>query len=406
MFLIKHFLGNKYERVNKIIDSFNETGKDYINMEACCSLPFQSVLEAQKSPIYLLPTEGNIGKRYFPNMQSIEEIDKYSEEIILKLFNLKNTQYGVNIQPHSGTQANQIVYNAILKNNDTVLSLDPKSGGHISHNKFCKTIHVVNFGLKNDTEIDYDEIEQLTIKYSPKLIIIGASSFCNNINYQSIINIAHKYNALVLADLCHTVLYVLGNKFTSPFPNVDFVTFTMDKTLRGPQGGILIYNKKYEQKINYSVFPLTQGGPLQSIQFAKLLACVELSNINIMEYATSVQENAKTMNDIFKQNNIQTFCSDSKTHIILLNTKQFNLTGEETESLLFQNHILANKNLIPGDQNSPEVTSGIRLGTTVLTNLNYTKEDIIDLTDYISIIFKNKIVSKKYLQFIEKYNKF
>ena len=156
MFLIDKFFEGKNNRMNKIIDSFNDMTMKYLNLEACCSYPFASVLDAQKAPIYLLPTEGTLGNRYFPNMDSIDEIDTYSEELLLDLFGLNENEFGATTQPHSGTQANQIVYNALLNDGDIVLSLDPKSGGHISHNKFCKKINVENYGLTENNQIDYE----------------------------------------------------------------------------------------------------------------------------------------------------------------------------------------------------------------------------------------------------------
>lgn len=404
MYLVNKFFGNNDSRFNRIVDSFNDMTINYINLEACCSYPFQSVLEAQKAPIFLLPTEGTVSNRYFPNMDSIEEIDIYSEELLLRLFGLNKTEFAASTQPHSGTQANQIVYNAILNDGDYVLSLDPKSGGHISHNKFCKNINIINYGITEEHTIDYQLLEKKLTQFSPKLVIIGASSFANEINYKRIIEIAHKNGSYVLADLCHTVLYVLGGCYNSPFPDVDFVTFTMDKTLRGPQGGILIFKKKFENRINYSIFPQTQGGPLQSLQFAKLACLVELEKIDLHEYAKSVQNSANIMNEVFVNNGIYTYSHDYKTHIILINTNQFGLSGVEAETLLFKNHILANKNIVPNDNRTAEITSGIRLGTTYITNQKYSKLDIEKLSKYILEILRERKSSNNYEYFVSKYN--
>lgn len=405
MYRIKKFLGKEYERINQIIDSFNSMESSYINLEACCSCPYESVLEAQKAPVFILPTEGVPGNRYFPDMESIEEIDVYSEELVLKLFGLSKNTYRATTQPHSGTQANQIVYNAVLKDGDVILSLDTKSGGHISHNKFGKNITVINFGLL-DNEIDYQQILNLTQKYHPKLIVIGASSYPNMIDYQKIIQIAHENNSLVLADICHTALYILGKVYPTPFPDVDFVSFTMDKTLRGPQGGVLIYKKDFSSIINYSIFPLTQGGPLQSLQFAKLACLVELNNTNLREYAQKVQHNAQIMNNVFSASNIRTFSRDNKTHIILIDTNSVSMTGAEAESLLFSKNILSNKNMIPNDTRSPQVTSGLRLGVTYITNQEYTDDDIRKLSNYIISVLKRQDISNDVcIELLNKYNK-
>lgn len=387
MYLLKRFLGNEYGRINHIIDSFNTYQNEYINLEACCSYPFESVLEAQKFPMYLLPTEGVTGSRYFPAFQSIDDIDIYTEELLLHMLGLDSDDFGVSNQPHSGTQANHIVYNAILSDGDIVLSLDARDGGHISHNKICvPQTHVVNFGLTIRNEIDYGQIEQLAIKYHPKLVVVGTSSYPDEIDYKRIAEIAHRNGAVLLVDICHTVLYVMGGVYTNPLPYADFTTFTMDKTLRGPQGGMLVYKRKYKKEIDYSIFPLTQGGPLQSIQMAKLVALFELSQIDITEYAKAVQHNTALLNAELNKQGIRTLNRDNKTHIILLDVSPFSLNGLDAESLFYQNHILINKNLIPGDRNPPQRPSGIRLGTTCITNLEYSNTEIAVLGKLISEI--------------------
>ena len=406
MFLLKSFLGNEYERVNKIIDSYNNVQNNYINLEACCSYPFVNVLKAQEYPMFTLPTEGMVGERYFPCFESMDDIDIYTEELVLNLLQLDKEIYGVCNQPHSGTQANQIVYNSVLNDGDTVLSLNPKSGGHISHNKFAKNIKVINYGLTSNFLINYDEISILASKYHPKLIIVGASSYPNDIDYKQIAKIAHKNGSYLMVDACHTILYIMANLYSNPFPDVDFVTFSLEKVLRGPQGGILIYKKHFQKKISYSVFPLTQGGPLQSVQFAKLLCFIELSKINIKDYALGVQQRAQIVGCALNDNGIKTFSKDYKTHILLVNVTPYALTGNIAEHLFYENHILVNKNQIPFDNQSPHITSGIRFGTTCISNLNYTYEDTKLLADNIVSLLlykKSNIDVLKYL--IDKYHK-
>lgn len=404
MFLLKKFLGTEYSRINSIIESYNNVSNNYINLEACCSYPFQSVLQAQSYPMFTLPTEGMVGDRYFPSFESMDEIDLYTEELLLQLLNLNSNEYGVCNQPHSGTQANQIIYNAILKDGDTVLCLDPKSGGHISHNKFVKNINVINFGLTDSYNIDYIEINKLANKYNPKLIIMGASSFANNINYEYIGKIAHRVNAFFMVDACHTILYIMGRKFSNPFPNADFLTFSFEKVLRGPQGGIIVYRKQFKKKISYSTFPITQGGPLQSIQFAKLLCLVELSRLDIGQYALQVQHINKLMNTILTSKNIETYCKDFKTHIILIDVTKYNMTGVEAEKLFYDNNILVNKNQIPNDNLPPHITSGIRIGTTCLSNLNYSDEDVTILGECIAQLLHEKKCNREKIDYlVQKY---
>lgn len=406
MFILKKFLGEKYDRINTIIDSYNNVQNNYINLEACCSYPFASVMNAQKYPMFTLPTEGVVGKRYFPTFDSMDDIDNYTEELVLKLLNISNYNYKVCNQPHSGTQANQIVYNAILNNGDTILSLATKSGGHISHNKFIKNINVINYSLTDSYIIDYEQIEKLTIKHKPKLVIIGASSYPNNINYGLIAKIAHSNGALFMVDACHTILYIMAGLYSNPFPDVDFLTFSMEKVLRGPQGGILIYREDFKNKISYSVFPQTQGGPLQSIQFAKLMCLVELSTINLKDYAYQIQNNARIIGSKLESNGICTYSKDYCTHILLVDVTPYKMTGITAEQLFYDNRILVNKNQIPNDKLSVSITSGIRFGTTCISNLNYTEEDVTYLADLILQIIVHQQTNPQLTNYlVEKYHK-
>lgn len=406
MYLLKKFLGKDYERVNRIIDSYNNVQNNYINLEACCSYPFPNVLKAQEYPMFTLPTEGMVNSRFFPNFDSMDDIDIYTEELVLKLLNIQQYDYKVCNQPHSGTQANQIVYNSILENGDIILSLDPKSGGHISHNKFSKNIKVINYGLTSEHLIDYKHIEELASFHKPKLIIIGASSYPNDINYKRIAQIAHSNNAYIMVDACHTILYIMGGVYSNPFPDVDFVTFSLEIVLRGPQGGILIYRNRFANSIEYSVFPLTQGGPLQSIQFAKLLCFVELANLDIKKYALAIQERAKIIGNRLTAKGIKTYCLDYKTHIILIDVTPFKLNGAEAELLFYDNYMLINKNQIPKDKLPPQIASGIRLGTTCISNLEYTLEDTMYLGDCIAELLLNpKMELSSIEKLINKYHK-
>lgn len=406
MFFLKRFIGDQYKRINLIIDSYNNVQNDFVNLEACCSYPFPSVLKAQEYPMFTLPTEGMVGHRFFPCFESMEDIDIYTEELVTKLLNIDKHTYGVCNQPHSGTQANQIVYNSILNDGDIVLSLDPKSGGHISHNKFSKNIKVINYGLTSKCQIDYEQLSQLAIKYKPKLIIVGASSYPNNINYKLISKIAHNNDSYIMVDACHTILYIMAQLYNNPFPDADFVTFSLEKVLRGPQGGILVYKKEFQKLISYSVFPLTQGGPLQSIQFAKLLCFVELTHIDIKKYASEVQHNAQIMGSRLLDNGIYTYSKDYKTHILLVDVTPYKLTGNTAEQIFYENHLLVNKNQIPFDTLPPQITSGIRFGTTCISNLNYSNNDIIYLADCISNLLLHQNIDKEVLEYlINKYHK-
>ena len=245
-----------------------------------------------------------------------------------------------------------------------------------------------------------------SLKYKPKLIIVGASSYPNDIDYKLISKIAHDNGSYIMVDACHTILYIMSQLYNNPFPDADFVTFSLEKVLRGPQGGILIYRKEFQKLISYSVFPLTQGGPLQSIQFAKLLCFVELSHIDIKKYASEVQQHAKIIGLRLNDNGIYTFSKDYKTHILLIDVTPYKLTGNKAEQFFYKNHLLVNKNQIPFDALSPQITSGIRIGTTCITNLNYSNDDTICLADCISDLLLYQNINKEILEYlINKYHR-
>ena len=194
MYILKRFLGNEFDYFNTIIDKYNSEQNEYINLTACVSYPFQEVLDVQAMPLSTVPTEGTRGKRYFPSVESIEDIENYAEELGLKLFHIKDFSYKISVQPNSGTQANQIVYNAVLNNGDTILALNPKDGGHISHTKLgCRDVKPIYFSLDKNLEIDYDLFEKQIIDVQPKLVIVGASSYIKEFNYQKIYSITSRY---------------------------------------------------------------------------------------------------------------------------------------------------------------------------------------------------------------------
>ena len=371
MYILKRFLGKNFERFNTIVKKYNLEQNTYINLTACVSYPFQEVLDVQAMPFATIPTEGTRGKRYFPSVESIDDIENYAEELGLKLFHIHDSSYKISIQPHSGTQANQIVYNAILNNGDTVLALNPKDGGHISHTKLgCRSIRPIYFSLNQNLEVNYELFEDQIIKEKPKLVIVGASSYIKEFDYKKIYSITSRYQIPLMADICHSVLYIMGNVHKNIFPFVDFATFTMDKLLCGPQGGVIIYKTEYDSKINTSIFPKTQGGPIQNSLFSKTMCFLKLNNININAYAKEVIDNTNLMINTLKAENVKTINDIAQNHIILVDLTTNELSGKNAEELLFNHGILVNRNLIPNDTQNALITSGIRIGTVPITNLN------------------------------------
>lgn len=406
MYILKRFLGNEFDYFNTIIDKYNSEQNEYINLTACVSYPFQEVLDVQAMPLSTVPTEGTRGKRYFPSVESIEDIENYAEELGLKLFHIKDFSYKISVQPNSGTQANQIVYNAVLNNGDTILALNPKDGGHISHTKLgCRDVKPVYFSLDKNLEIDYDLFEKQIIDVQPKLVIVGASSYIKEFNYQKIYSITSRYKVPLMADICHSVLYIMGNIHKNIFPFVDFATFTMDKLLCGPQGGVIVYKDEYDSKINTSIFPKTQGGPIQNSLFSKTMCFLKLNSMNVDEYAKKVIDNTNIMINTLKSKGVSTINDIACNHIILVDLTPNNISGKAAEEILFKHGILVNRNQIPNDKRNALITSGIRIGTVPITNLNYSKGDIILLGNYLADIVNGEMAQKDIYQYlVDKYH--
>lgn len=377
--------------IEYITDSFYNIYNGYLNLCACCSYPFPNTLDAMAIPIYMIPTEGLPGKRYFPEIDFIDKIELEAEKLLLSMFDITTDMFGASIQPHSGTQANQIVYNAILSEEDTVFSLSPKDGGHISHTKLVGNRNrVIHYHLTENGEIDYTELERLCHEYHPKLIILGTTSSSHAINYRKVSNIAHANDALVMADICHWILFIAGNTVNNCFPYVDFATFTLDKLMRGPQGGVIIFNKKFENEIKYSIFPKSQGGPLQNMMYAKYICLTNLKEISLNDYAKKVNNTAKLLATTLSQNDIDIVSGQIDNHLFLINTMKKGLSGDKAEKLLFESKILVNKNQIPNDKLSAYAPSGIRLGATCISNLSFSNPDVIMLGNTIAKILHTK----------------
>lgn len=406
MYIMKRFLGEDFERFNSIINKYNLEQNTYINLTACVSYPFQEVLDVQGMPLATVPTEGTRGKRYFPSVESIDDIENYAEELCLELFHIKDSSYKISVQPNSGTQANQIVYNALLNNGDTVLALSPKDGGHISHTKLgCRDIRPVYFSLDKNLEINYEMLENQIKNQKPKLVIVGASSYIKEFDYQKIHSITSPYEVPLLADICHSVLYIMSNIHKNIFPFVDFATFTMDKLLRGPQGGVIIYKDKYDSIISTSIFPKTQGGPIQNSLFSKSMCFLKLTSMDIQEYAKSVIDNTNLMINVLKSENVKTINDIAHNHIILIDVTPNSVSGKIAEEMLFKHGVLVNRNQIPNDNKNALITSGIRIGTVPITNLDYSKKDITTLGKYLAAIINGKIPNKEnFLYLIDKYH--
>jgi glycine hydroxymethyltransferase len=312
--------------------------------------------------------EGYSGKRYYNGCDHMDEIEDLAIERVKSLFGCKYA----NIQPHSGANANTAVYQAFLNPGDVLLGMDLASGGHLSHgsppNISGKIYHSYSYGVDDDGLLDYDAIEEQALAIKPKMIVAGASAYPRQIDFSRFYEIAQKTGAYLLADIAHYSGLIAGSAYESPFPYADVVTSTTHKTLRGPRGGIILWNKReYNRRINSAVFPGTQGGPLMHIIAAKAQCFHEALQPEFETYAINVIENAKVMGKVFQKRGIDIQTNGTDSHILLLNLTKSEYSGREAADLLEENDITVNKNGIPNDPRSFTETSGIRIGTAAET---------------------------------------
>ena len=383
MYLLEAFLGDKFNRLNSLIDQEYYVYNNSFNFIGSANYPFKAVLQALSHPITLNPAEGFPGKRYFPNCDNLDNLENYGESLFRELFDLPQDM-DISLQPHSGTQANQIIYNAILNKNDTVLIFNMSCGGHVSHNFFVnKYYNVIEYGIDNNERLNYSEIEELINQHSPKLVIAGASSYPREIDYVRISSYCKNNGSLFLADISHTALYHACGVHQSPVKHADFITFTTHKTTRGPRSGVIFFKKDYRAKIRRSIFPITQSAPKFNEILAKIAMCIELLEMDISGYSKRIIQFAKYFSDKMLEKGIETYTSGTDSHLVILKLNNLKMNGIEAERKLESINIFANRNFIPGDKLSAKVTSGLRFGFLTLATLDVSFSDFKSLTDII-----------------------
>ena len=312
--------------------------------------------------------EGYPGKRYYNGCEYMDDIEQLAIDTLCKL-------YGVNfanVQPHSGANANTAVYQAFLKPGDTILGMDLASGGHLSHgsppNISGKVYDAHTYGVQENGYINYDQVQMLAERHKPKMIVAGASAYPREIDWQAFRDIADEVGALLLVDMAHYSGLIAGDAYPSPIPYADVVTSTTHKTLRGPRGGIILWNNEaYTKRINGAIFPGTQGGPLMHIIAAKAQCFIEADTLEFKQYSRDVVRNAKAMCDVLRQRDMPVQTDGTDSHIILMDLSSSKFSGREAADLLEENGITVNKNGIPNDPRSFIETSGIRIGTAAET---------------------------------------
>jgi glycine hydroxymethyltransferase len=381
VFLVRRFTGASGPRAAAVAQELNRYICDYVNLLASTSYPFPDTLTAMGLPMSLLPVEGMAGRRYFPGSQLYDELEGYGEHLVRRLFNLTD-EYGATLQPHSGTQANQIVFNSVLEPDDVVLSLRPADGGHISHTVLIgRRNRVVHCGIGSNGLIDYNEIKMTALRERPKLMVIGSSSYPREINFEKLGEISKACGAYLHADISHTALFVAGHIHSHPAPHADFLTFNTSKNLRGPNAGVVIFRSNLRKKLENAVFPGTQGGPHESAILAKVVTFENLLAMDFCSYALHIQTNARRFSDALIKRGAAVVTGGTDCHIVLVNLTNLGITGLDAEKRLENSKILANRNQISGDPKPPWIASGVRFGLACATILEYTNEEIDILAD-------------------------
>ncbi|HAR58470.1 MAG TPA: serine hydroxymethyltransferase [Acholeplasmatales bacterium] len=365
--------------------------EEHLELIASENYVSKEVLEAAGSILTNKYAEGYPSKRYYGGCEYIDVVEELAKERLKKLFKAKY----VNVQPHSGSQANMGAYRALLKNGDTVMGLALDHGGHLTHGHALsfsgQDYHFVPYYLNNDGMIDYDEVLQIAKSVKPKLIVTGASAYPRKIDFQRFSEIAKEVGAYLMVDMAHIAGLVATNLHQSPLPYADVVTSTTHKTLRGPRGGIILTNhEEIAKKIDKNIFPGIQGGPLMHIIAAKAVAFEEALKPEFISYQQQVIKNAQVLADELKKLGYKLVSGGTDNHLMLVDVKSsVGLTGKYAEKVLCSLNITCNKNTIPNDSEKPMISSGIRLGTPALTTRGMKEKEMIAIAHLIDKALRN-----------------
>ena len=351
----------------------NRRQEDHIELIASENYVSWAVMEAQGSQLTNKYAEGYPGKRYYGGCEHVDVVEQLAIDRVKKLFGAE----AANVQPNSGSQANQAVFMAFLQPGDTILGMNLAMGGHLTHgspvNMSGKWFKVVPYGLNTAEEIDYQELERLAHEHKPKLIIAGASAYALKIDFERFAKIAKAVGAKLMVDMAHYAGLVAAGFYPNPVPHADVVTSTTHKTLRGPRGGLILMKAEHEKAINSAIFPGLQGGPLMHVIAAKATAFKEAMTPAFKNYQELVIDNAQVMARVLTSRGLRIVSGRTESHVFLLDLRAKKITGKDAEAALGKAHITVNKNSIPNDPEKPFVTSGIRIGTPAMTTRGFTE---------------------------------
>ncbi len=364
------------------IQKENVRQEQHIELIASENYTSPAVMQAQGTQLTNKYAEGYPGKRYYGGCEHVDVVEQLAIDRLKQLFGAE----AANVQPNSGSQANQGVYMAVLKPGDTVLGMSLAEGGHLTHgssvNASGKLYDFKSYGLNDKEEIDYGQLEELTKQHRPKLIVGGASAYALRIDFERMARIAHDNGALFMVDIAHYAGLVAGGAYPNPVPHADFVTSTTHKSLRGPRGGVIMMKAEYEKIINSAIFPGIQGGPLMHVIAGKAVAFQEALQPEFKQYAAQVVKNADVLARTLVERGLRIVSGRTESHVMLVDLRSKGITGKAAEEALGKAHITVNKNAIPNDPEKPFVTSGVRLGTPAMTTRGF-KEGEAELTAHL-----------------------
>jgi len=360
--------------------------EDHVELIASENYASPRVLEAQGSVLTNKYAEGYPGKRYYGGCEYVDVAERLAIERLKQLF---GATYA-NVQPHSGSQANQAVYFALINPGDTILGMSLAHGGHLTHgakvNLSGKIYNAVQYGVNEQGLVDYDEVERLAVEHKPKMIVAGFSAYSQIMDWARFRAIADKVGAYLFVDMAHIAGLVAAGVYPSPLPHAHVVSSTTHKTLRGPRGGIVLAKdpgEEIEKKLQSIVFPGIQGGPLMHVIAAKAVAFKEALEPSFKDYQTQVVKNAKAMAKTLIERGYKVVSGGTENHLMLIDLIGREVTGKDAEAALGKAHITVNKNAVPNDPRSPFVTSGLRVGTPAITTRGYKEADVVELTQWI-----------------------
>ncbi len=369
-----------------------ELGRQRNKIELIASENFvsEAVMEAQGSVLTNKYAEGYPGKRYYGGCEYVDVAENIARDRAKQIFGAEH----VNVQPHSGAQANMAVYFTILEHGDTVLGMNLSHGGHLTHGSPVNfsgiQYNFVEYGVDKETQqIDYEDVRAKAKEHKPKLIVAGASAYPREINFAKFREIADEVGAYLMVDMAHIAGLVAAGLHMNPVPYADFVTTTTHKTLRGPRGGTILCKQEFAQKIDKAIFPGIQGGPLMHVIAAKAVAFGEALQDSFKVYAQNIKDNAKRLGEGLQKEGLTLVSGGTDNHLLLIDVSKLELTGKVAEKALDDVGITVNKNTIPFDQQSPFVTSGIRIGTAAVTSRGFGLEDMDEIAAIIGLTLKN-----------------